>query len=180
MTKWRRKYIDTAVIKEAHNHMPSISPLSFCNERVPVGQMWWYNLCQVSVLAPHKASGNCAGIKKAFFTLREFLKTNASIKSIFFGQVAFFGNCAHFLLFQWHFFLILVAFSDFVVAFLLISNQSIFLRTNRHDRVTKRAFDEFKIRWIPPIPLVYPQPAGFFPWGVRWRKKTQRIRLHRC
>ena len=32
---------------------------------------------------------------------------------------------------------------------------------------TKRAFDEFKIRWIPPVPLVYPQPAGFFFLGVR-------------
>ena len=31
---------------------------------------------------------------------------------------------------------------------------------------TKRAFDEFKIRWIPPVPLVYPQPAGFFFLGV--------------
>ena len=30
---------------------------------------------------------------------------------------------------------------------------------------TKRAFDEFKIRWIPPVPLVYPQPAGFFFLG---------------
>ena len=26
----------------------------------------------------------------------------------------------------------------------------------------KRAFDEFKTRWIPPVPLVYPQPAGNF------------------
>ena len=32
--------------------------------------------------------------------------------------------------------------------------------------LTKRAFDEFKIRWIPPVPLVYPQPAGFFFLGV--------------
>ena len=32
--------------------------------------------------------------------------------------------------------------------------------------VIKRAFDEFKIRWIPPVPLVYPQPAGFFFLGV--------------
>ena len=31
--------------------------------------------------------------------------------------------------------------------------------------LTKRAFDEFKIRWIPPVPLVYPQPAGFFFLG---------------
>ena len=30
----------------------------------------------------------------------------------------------------------------------------------------KRAFDEFKIRWIPLVPLVYPQPAGFFFLGV--------------
>ena len=29
----------------------------------------------------------------------------------------------------------------------------------------KRAFDEFTIRWIPPVPLVYPQPAAlFFLW----------------
>ena len=32
--------------------------------------------------------------------------------------------------------------------------------------LTKRAFDEFKIRWISPVPLVYPQPAGFFFLGV--------------
>ena len=31
---------------------------------------------------------------------------------------------------------------------------------------SNRAFDEFKIRWIPPVPLVYPQPAGFFFLGV--------------
>ena len=28
--------------------------------------------------------------------------------------------------------------------------------------LTKRASDEIKIRWIPPVSLVYPQPAGFF------------------
>ena len=33
-------------------------------------------------------------------------------------------------------------------------------------RITKRAFDEFKIRWVPPVPLVYPQPAGLFFLGV--------------
>ena len=33
-------------------------------------------------------------------------------------------------------------------------------------RGDKRAFDEFKIRWIPPVPLVYPQPAGLFFLGV--------------
>ena len=26
-----------------------------------------------------------------------------------------------------------------------------------------------------PVPLVYPQPAGFFPWCVRWRKKTSML-----
>ena len=30
----------------------------------------------------------------------------------------------------------------------------------------KRAFDEFKIRWVPPVPLVHPQPAEFFFLGV--------------
>ena len=30
----------------------------------------------------------------------------------------------------------------------------------------KGAFDEFKIRWIPPVPLVYPQPAGFLFLGA--------------
>ena len=30
----------------------------------------------------------------------------------------------------------------------------------------KSAFDGFKNRWLPPIPLVYPQPAGFFFEGV--------------
>ena len=39
----------------------------------------------------------------------------------------------------------------------------------------KGAFDEFIIRWLPPVPLVYPQPAGFFPWRVRWRGKTKRV-----
>ena len=32
--------------------------------------------------------------------------------------------------------------------------------------VTKSAFDGFKNRWLPPVPLVYPQPAGFFFEGV--------------
>ena len=26
-------------------------------------------------------------------------------------------------------------------------------------------------RWIPPVPLVYPQPAGFFSWGFADEKK---------
>ena len=37
--------------------------------------------------------------------------------------------------------------------------------------IYKRAFDEFKIRWIPPVPLVYPQPAGFFSLGCSLTKK---------
>ena len=64
---------------------------------------------------------------------------------------AFFGHCPHFFVVLVAFFLILVAFFDFVVIFLLISYQSIFLHTNRHDRVTKgdtalkcaTAFDEW-------------------------------------
>ena len=35
-----------------------------------------------------------------------------------------------------------------------------------HRTHPKRAFDEFKIRWVPPVPLVYPQPAGLFFLGV--------------
>ena len=38
--------------------------------------------------------------------------------------------------------------------------------------IYKRAFDEFKIRWIPPVPLVYPQPAGFFSLGCSLTKKN--------
>ena len=37
---------------------------------------------------------------------------------------------------------------------------------------TKRAFDEFKSRWIPPVPLDYPQPAGFFFLGCSLTKKN--------
>ena len=33
-------------------------------------------------------------------------------------------------------------------------------------RGDKRAFDEFNIRWVPPVPLVHPQPAGLFFLGV--------------
>ena len=50
---------------------------------------------------------------------------------------AFFGHRPDFLYISVAFFLILVAFFDFVVIFLLTSYQSIFLHTNRHDRVTK-------------------------------------------
>ena len=39
---------------------------------------------------PDYGSGNCAGIKKAFFKLEGFLKKNASIKSIFRALPAFF------------------------------------------------------------------------------------------
>ena len=38
---------------------------------------------------------------------------------------------------------------------------------------TKGAFDEFKIRWIPPVPLVYPQPAGFVFLGAFADEKNQ-------
>ena len=44
-------------------------------------------------------------------------------------------------------------------------------RTYKFHPKIKRAFDEFKIRWIPPVPLVYPQPAGFFFLGVFADKK---------
>ena len=44
---------------------------------------------------------------------------------------------------------------------------------------SKGAVGEFKTRWLPPVPLVYPQPLGFFG-GVCWRKKTKRVRQHRC
>ena len=32
--------------------------------------------------------------------------------------------------------------------------------------VYEYTFDGFKNRWLPPVPLVYPQPAGFFSEGV--------------
>ena len=39
--------------------------------------------------------------------------------------------------------------------------------------VIKRAFDEFKTHWIPPVPLVYPQPAGIlFAWVFADGKKN--------
>ena len=52
--------------------------------------------------------------------------------------------------------------------------------SNFHSSAIARAFDEFKIRWIPPVQLVYPEPAGFYFLGCSLTKKKQRIRLHRC
>ena len=69
-------------------------------------------------------------LKKHFLHSEDFGKRMLALK-------AFFGHCPHFFVVLVAFFLILVAFFDFVVMFLLISYQSIFLHSNRHDRVTE-------------------------------------------
>ena len=43
--------------------------------------------------------------------------------------------------------------------------------SNFHFSAIARAFDEFKIRWIPPVQLVYPEPAGFYFLGCSLTKK---------
>ena len=49
--------------------------------------------------------------------------------------------------------------------------------TSHHTYLTdiKSAFDGFKSRWLPPVPLVYPQPAGFFLRGCSLTKKKQAV-----
>ena len=40
---------------------------------------------------------------------------------------------------------------------------------------TKRAFGEFKIRWVPPVPPVYLQPAGRVGKGSNVTQKNQGV-----